>query len=411
LLQHPEGPLLTIKRLKADTTDQVRDTIQSVFSSIRTDYGGCPFCALDNLTTLHQSYDPETLLKDHRVTRSLFGDLIEELSAGIMGVCHGCGLNLKIANGIVEHSPGRTCIYSALTRLICYEIFISGRLPACIRGMDLGFLNTDDIKSFGNWLKVHPLGESVNNLTTLLYNWVTLGLLQSPAGINDSAQTQREAMVDQGENETIRQPITQQRNTDLGRTDYPKTRDLAHVRSQVGLPGSSSLVQVSQHSGVTAGSVGKIWASWIRTIKEQFQGCPMCAISPQRLKHDQEDSFAERLRAHRLDPKEFTAFEANSRFSTHGLCYHCSLPNKDTAGMPDHQSRQCPYPRITRALCYVVWKRGTKDGYFEGLDASRVNVGDRESFARWLTGHLEGQPEHQSNMTRFAVNIMKTEMK
>ncbi|KAK9241787.1 hypothetical protein V1506DRAFT_549616 [Lipomyces tetrasporus] len=153
-----------------------------------------------------------------------------------------------------------------------------------------------------------------------------------------------------------------------------------------------------------------MWASWTRKIKQEFQGCPVCAISPQRLVHDHEDPFAQILKAHNLDPKEFTAFEANSRFSMPGLCYHCSLPKKETAGMHEHQSRQCPYPRITRALCYVAWKRGTKESYFEGLDASRVSLGNRESFARWLTGHLEGKPIPESNMTRFAVNIMKTEI-
>lgn len=381
LLQHPEGPLPRIKRIKADTTDQVRDTIQSAFSSIRTHYGGCPLCALDNQTTPHRSYDPETLLKDHRMTRSLFQDLIEELSAVIMGVCHGCGLNLKIVNGIVEHSPARTCIYSALTRLISYEIFISGRLPACIRGMDLGFLNTDDIKSFGNWLKVHPLGESVNNLTHLLYNWVTLGVLQSPAAItdiaHDPAQTQREIMVDQGENETIRQPIIRQRDINFGRTDHPKTRDLVNARSQVGLPASSSLVQgylgqrenkpvndkpalevsrreviealssvprevsTQQHrssieglrvqgqrtvrvggetprteGGGVISTIAEKWSQFTNIIRTEFHGCSVCAVSKVQMRHGTDDSFNQMLKAHGYhDVNQFMQFERMTYFN------------------------------------------------------------------------------------------------
>ncbi|KAK9247034.1 hypothetical protein V1506DRAFT_102970 [Lipomyces tetrasporus] len=172
----------------------------------------------------------------------------------------------------------------------------------------LGSLDTDDIKSFGNWLKVHPLGESVNNLTTVLYNWVMLGFLQSPAGINDSAQIQRRVMVDHGENETIRQPMIQRREIHTFAEPISQRRESpANVHPRIGLQGSSSLVLGSQRSAVTTGSDGKIWASWMRKIMQEFQGCPMCAISPQRLTHDHEHSFAQVLRAHRLDPKEFTS--------------------------------------------------------------------------------------------------------
>ncbi|KAK9341819.1 P-loop containing nucleoside triphosphate hydrolase protein [Lipomyces starkeyi] len=117
------------------------------------------------VVTRHANFDAPTILDNHGIALSTFTAFNEQLSFARAGICHGCGLNLRILNGLPEYVPGKACIYTAITRLVCYEIFMNGRLSVCIKDIDRGFLDTSDIKSFGKWLNIHPLGMLVNRVT------------------------------------------------------------------------------------------------------------------------------------------------------------------------------------------------------------------------------------------------------
>ncbi|KAK9241550.1 hypothetical protein V1506DRAFT_550393, partial [Lipomyces tetrasporus] len=145
--------------------------IMEVFGIIITEYGNCALCAIQQVRGYHRNPRIDILLKDHNVQQSVWAELDNELGISKNGSCHGCGLSLLMLNTIPEHIPSRTCIYYMLVRLICYDIFMTGKISSCLTNMEPGFLDTRDIKSFSRWLKLGPLGESVNNLTRILYNW------------------------------------------------------------------------------------------------------------------------------------------------------------------------------------------------------------------------------------------------
>ncbi|KAK9357805.1 hypothetical protein V1504DRAFT_463264 [Lipomyces starkeyi] len=176
LFQYPEGPIPVAKRLKVGALGAMKDSIKTAFDCIMTEYGGCVMCTLARKTIRHQNCDISSILSDHYIPLPVF----RALNAQLFPVC---GFNLKILNGLPEHEPSKACTYAVITRLICCEIFMNGRISACIQDIDRGSLDTGDIQSFGKWLKIHPLGREVNNLTQVVYNWTTLGLFED--GIQD----------------------------------------------------------------------------------------------------------------------------------------------------------------------------------------------------------------------------------
>ncbi|KAK9357360.1 hypothetical protein V1504DRAFT_398852 [Lipomyces starkeyi] len=215
-LQLPEGPIPVAKRLKPDETGTLKQNIKTAFSCITTEYRGCVMCALARQVTRHANYDAPTILDNHGIALSTFNAFNEQLSFARAGICHGCGLNLRILNGLPEHVPGKACIYTVITRLVCYEIFMNGRLSVCIKDIDRGFLDTSDIKSFGKWLNVHPLGMLVNNLTKLVYNWTNLRLIE------DGVQTPIAVHVAKGKNNlTV---------GDINQSPLPIDRDVTQLR-------------------------------------------------------------------------------------------------------------------------------------------------------------------------------------
>ncbi|KAK9310886.1 hypothetical protein V1524DRAFT_371986 [Lipomyces starkeyi] len=339
IVQHAEGPLPRIKRLKADTTDIVKDTIRYTFDSIIAEHGGCALCVVNNSTTRHRSYDSETLTTDHRVTKSLFADLRMQLSRAITGTCHGCGLSLRIVNGISEHTPARLCIYSVLTELICYEIFVNGRLQACIRGMNPGFLDIDDISSFGKWLKVHPIGEQVNNMTMVMYNWVTLGFPADSLGTNKVAK-----------------PTLGQSQNKLTDSTFRVLEHLqgARVSTRTAVEGSSQRQVRVRVGGETLmaddkrvkSTIAEKWLQFMNIIRTEFHGCSICAVSKVQQRHGTDDSFNQMLKAHGYhDVNQFMRFERMTYFNqaqAKAICLNCSLPRRLTSSMPSHQGRVCP---------------------------------------------------------------------
>ncbi|KAK9426887.1 hypothetical protein V1505DRAFT_318458 [Lipomyces doorenjongii] len=185
--QHVEGPIPAIKRVKTDDIATMKDKVEAVFSSVKVQYGGCVFCALDRQVTLHGSQVPQQLLTDHGINPSLFGTLDKQLSARIEGRCYGCGLNLRLLNGMDEHISRQGCVYSTLTRLVCYDIYVRGKMMACLARLDQSAFRANDISSFGKWLRMHPVGQSVNNLTRVVYNWMQLEHLDGARGSTNTA--------------------------------------------------------------------------------------------------------------------------------------------------------------------------------------------------------------------------------
>ncbi|KAK9426868.1 hypothetical protein V1505DRAFT_144429 [Lipomyces doorenjongii] len=191
-LQHPEGPIPAIKRVKVDTNGPMRDRIAELLNVIINQYNGCALCALYGHNILHHSYDAHTICRDHDLTPSTLMDLATELSTSVNGSCHGCGLSLLILNGLSEHIPSRACIYAVSVRTICSDLFITGRLGLCMTNVDPEFLDPTDIKSFGRWLRVRPLGESVNNLTRILYNFAELNYINVDGSFSKSTPESEE---------------------------------------------------------------------------------------------------------------------------------------------------------------------------------------------------------------------------
>ncbi|KAK9371450.1 uncharacterized protein V1513DRAFT_455736 [Lipomyces chichibuensis] len=135
-------------------TYTMKEKIMEVFTIIVTEYGKCALCATKLVREHHRNYDMDVLLKDHNVEQSVWAQLNDEFTVPKNGSCHGCGLSLLLVNSISEHIPSRTCIYSMLVRLICYDIFTTGKISNCLTNMEPGFLDGKDIKSFCRWLKV-----------------------------------------------------------------------------------------------------------------------------------------------------------------------------------------------------------------------------------------------------------------
>ncbi|KAK9481443.1 hypothetical protein V1527DRAFT_416762, partial [Lipomyces starkeyi] len=393
LVQHAEGPLPRIKRLKADTTDIVKDTIRCAFNSIITEHRGCALCALNNSTTPHRRYDSETLITDHRVTKSLFADLRVQLSRAITGTCHGCGLTLRVANGISEHTLARSCIYNVLTEVICYEIFVNGRLQTCIRDMNPGFLDIDNISSFGKWLKVHPIGEQVNNMTMVIYNWVTLGLLADSLETNKGAKpAQFQADLGRGEmaSEVSRGQVVEafgsapRESRVLERLQGVQlsTRTAVDARPSSNIRGNLPTAVIQD--------VAEAWMQFMTRIQNEFHGCPICAVSKVQRQHGSDSSFNQILRAHGYhDTNDFMRFEMKTRFKVEeaqAICLSCSLPRRLVRRMKDHQGSHCPIPRAARALCYVAWKNGTVSHYIPSHYGANVQANGEEWFCKWLTG-------------------------
>ncbi|KAK9349561.1 hypothetical protein V1523DRAFT_199853 [Lipomyces doorenjongii] len=58
--------------------------------------------------------------------------------------------------------------------------------------VDPEFLDPTDIKSFARWLRVRPLGESVNNLTRILYNFAELNYINVDGSFSKSTPESEE---------------------------------------------------------------------------------------------------------------------------------------------------------------------------------------------------------------------------
>ncbi|KAK9364334.1 hypothetical protein V1509DRAFT_126887 [Lipomyces kononenkoae] len=174
IVQHPEGPLPAIKRIKPGSIVEIRDNIQAAFGSIIRDYEGCVLCALGKNITFHRDVQPHQLLIDHGLDTIRLKDLDAQLSVRNDGQCYGCGLSLVVLNLIDQHQPSHTCMYKNLSRLACYDTFVSGRLSGSLSDIDSSSLRVHDMASFAKWLTLRPLGEKVNNLTRLIDGWSKL---------------------------------------------------------------------------------------------------------------------------------------------------------------------------------------------------------------------------------------------
>ncbi|KAK9482210.1 hypothetical protein V1527DRAFT_431798 [Lipomyces starkeyi] len=401
-LQYPEGPIPVIKKIKADMTYTMKEKILEVFTIIITYYGNCALCAIQHVIGRHRNCDMDILLQDHNVEQSVWAPLNEELTVSKNGSCHGCGLSLLLANGISEHIPSRTCIYSVLVRLICYDIFMTRKISSCLANMEPGFLDTRDIKSFGRWLKVCPLGESVNNLTHMLYNWATLNQF-----VQKSSQTQRTEQADGQSVMTDGRPVIYSRAAS-------RVSELAEGSSQRQrrvLVGGESLT--TEHRGVKPMIADK-WVQFMNIIRTEFHGCSVCAVSKVQLRHGTDDSFNQTLKAHGYhDTNQYMQFERMTYFSqsqAKAICLNCSLPRRLTASMPSHQGRVYPSPRVTRALCYVAWTHRVISSHVEGTEVSSLDPSNLQSFATWLTTSSSQNPG-VFNMTHFVVNMMESTMR
>ncbi|KAK9334321.1 hypothetical protein V1521DRAFT_391065 [Lipomyces starkeyi] len=398
--QLPEGPMPVAKRLKFDTTGMMKESIKTAFSCVMTEYGGCVMCAVTRRTIHHSNYDAPTILNDHDFTITTFKVFNEQLYFGHDGVCHGCGLNLRILNGLPEHVPSRACVYTAISRLVCYELFMNGRLSACIKDIDRGFLDTGDIKSFAKWLNVHPLGMSVNNLTAIVYNWSTLGLVEDAIHSPMAVHGDRGHVTDDVVAQTV-MAISQRQTAE------------PHILQQ-GRPNGEVQRGPSQiHGGTQGENIAEAWLQFIMRIQNEFHGCPICAVSEVPQQHESSSSFNQVLRAHGYnDTNDFMHFEMKTRFKVEearAICLSCSLPRRLVRRMKDHQGSGCFIPRVARALCYVAWKNGTVSHYIPSRYGSNIQANGEEWFCKWLTGvSVEHHGSGVYNMTEFVVNMMRS---
>ncbi|KAK9334210.1 hypothetical protein V1521DRAFT_353329, partial [Lipomyces starkeyi] len=285
-LQYPEGPIPVIKRIKADMTYTMKEKIMGVFTIIITDYGECALCAIEQAIDRHRNYHMDILLKDHNVEQSVWAQLDDEFTVSKNGSCHGCGLSLLVVNSMSEHIPSRTCIYSMLVRLICYDIFMTGKISSCLTNMEPGFLDARDIKSFGRWLKVCPLGESVNNLTRMLYNWAALNQL-----VQKSSQTQRT------ERDDGKSVMTDDRRVIYSRaaSSHSELVEGSSQRQRRVRVGGEALT--TEDGGVKS-TIAEKWLQFMNIIRTEFHGCSVCAMSKVQQRHGADDSFNQMLRAH-----------------------------------------------------------------------------------------------------------------
>ncbi|KAK9349596.1 hypothetical protein V1523DRAFT_387076 [Lipomyces doorenjongii] len=375
----------------------MKEGIKTAFSCIMTEYQGCVMCALARQVTPHANYDALTILNSHAIATSRFKVFDEQLSFGHAGICYGCGLNLKILNGLPEHVPGKACIYTAITRIVCYEIFMNGRLSACIKDIDRGFLDTGDIKSFGKWLNGHPLGMLVNNLTNLVYNWSTLGLVedgvQTATGVHSIERLNMQ--------ETARAPTTLQ---------IRRAPSLVHIEP----PRPQSVHTQAWHRQVRKPGMAETWLRFLSIIQTDSDGCAICAIANRRQQHGSDDSFNQKLRAHGyLDTNDVMQFERMTYLNqseAKTICLNCTLPRTLARSWEPHQGRTCPNPRATRVLCYIVWKNRKISHYLQGIEYANFDVNNLESFCSWLTSKSEENSEVY-NMTHFVVNVMASRIR
>ncbi|KAK9357803.1 hypothetical protein V1504DRAFT_442607 [Lipomyces starkeyi] len=388
-VQHPEGPIPAVKRIKTNMTYTMKEKIMEVFAIIITEYG----------KGHHRNYHWDILLEDHNVEQSVWAQLDRELTVSKNGACHGCGLSLLLVNSMSEHIPSRTCIYSMLVRLICYDIFMTGKISSYLTNMEPGFLDGKDIKSFGRWLRVCPLGQSVNNLTRMLYNWAALNQL-----VQKSSQTQRTGQV-------------------VGQSVMTDDRRVIHSHASLSqselVEGSGQRQRTVRVGGETLTTedrrviptIAEKWLGFINIIGTEFHGCSVCAVSKVQQRHGTDDSFNQMLKAHGYhDTNQFMQFERMTYFNqsqAKAICLNCSLPRRLTASMPSHQGRVCPSPRVTRALCYVAWTHGVISSHIEGIDVSNLDPSNLQSFATWLTT-ASADSSGVFNMTHFVVNMMQS---
>ncbi|KAK9357361.1 hypothetical protein V1504DRAFT_494522 [Lipomyces starkeyi] len=388
-LQYPEGPIPVIKRVKADMTYTIKEKIMEVFTIIITDYGKCALCAIEQAIDRHRNYHMDILLKDHNVEQSVWAQLDDELTVSKNGSCHGCGLSLLLVNSMSEHIPSRTCIYPMLVRLICYDIFMTGKISSCLTNMEPGFLDARDIKSFGRWLKVCPLGESVNNLTRVF---------------SKSSQTQRTERDDGKSVMTDDRPVIYSR---AASSHSELVQDSSQRQRRVRVGGEAL---TSEDRGVKS-TIAEKWLQLMNIIRTEFHGCSVCAMSKVQQRHGADDSFNQMLRAHGYhDVNQFMQFERMTYFNqsqAKAICLNCSLPRRLTSSMPSHQGCVCPSPRVTRALCYVAWTHRVISRHVEGIDVSSLDPSNMQSFATWLTTASAENPG-VFNMTHFAVNMMQS---
>ncbi|KAK9233679.1 P-loop containing nucleoside triphosphate hydrolase protein, partial [Lipomyces kononenkoae] len=151
-LQYPEGPIPVAKRVKVDNIRVMSDNIEDAFGIIIREFRNCVLCAITLQHIHHSHYDALALLIDHGIQTTTYILFNAHLGFKRDGLCHGCGFNLRIVNRQSEHVPGTGCLYNSITRVLCYESFINGRLSASLTDMDPGSLDRRDIRTFSRWL-------------------------------------------------------------------------------------------------------------------------------------------------------------------------------------------------------------------------------------------------------------------
>ncbi|KAK9241524.1 hypothetical protein V1506DRAFT_465904 [Lipomyces tetrasporus] len=404
LPQHAEGPIPRLKRVRADTTGEMKDHIEEVFSWLQSEEPGCPLCAAEGQGSSRASHELNSfqdIAADHNLNDRQCTELGEELDVQLEGTCYGCGLSLQLLNGIEGHTIGRECSYRTMTRLICCDIIFNRKLATCLTGMDPTALQSGNMASCGRWLRQTALGETTNNLSRIVYNWIVLTGLEER--IVYSNQTQRTVRV------SAETSMAEDRGMVFGRAGSSQSESAK---------GSSSQTQRTVRVGVetlmsadreVTSTIAEKWLKFMNIIRAEFHGCSICAVSNVPQQHGSDDSFNQMFKAHGYqDVNQFMQFERMTYFDrslAKELCFNCSLPRRLISSMQGHQGRVCPSPRATRALCYVAWKQGAISSYVHGIDVSGLDLSKLPSFCTWLI-RVSAENAEVFNMTHFVVNMM-----
>ncbi|KAK9426864.1 hypothetical protein V1505DRAFT_318477, partial [Lipomyces doorenjongii] len=405
-------PIPQLKRFRGDRTREMQDRIEEVFAWLQSEYRGCPLCALEGhsmTTSVHDLTSFWAIAREHNLNNAECTEFFEGLDVELEGTCYGCGLSLQVLNGIEGHIISRECSYSKVVRLICCDVIFNKKLVSCLAGTDPGALEVGRTASVTRWLKQTTLGEIVNNLTKIVYNWIELTCLEAQI-ISANAVRASTSSPAVGQ----REPRQREPNAEAAEwtLSIPTLGSGFDIRKSptIDVAGSTTSSQMQQRNE-NLGQTAELLMRFLRKIKDVFHGCPICAVSSSRVTHRQDMAFSQVMIDHGYNSREFVHFEAAALFRTPGVCYQCSLPRKFTSRVPEHRSGPCPFARITRGLCFVAWKQQNIRSYLQGFDQSdtAVEMDSANSFGAWLTTFPQGSTEHRlSHMTHFVVNMLRS---